>query len=106
VVLVSGTVTLAAGLEAERLATDEAALYLTVREPLNRLLPGSSSPPLASVRIPAAELVYPYSFTITAADLYPEFQAQPPDWCAKSFALTYTAGYPKPTYVNQLHALA
>jgi hypothetical protein len=80
-VLAQGTVVLPSGAE-QGLPTDQAALYLTIREPLNRLLPGSSSPPLASLRVAASQLTFPYAFAITASDLYPEFQHQPAGWCA------------------------
>ena len=79
--LAQGTVELASGAEAG-LITEQAALYLTIREPLNRLLPGSSSPPLASLRVAASLLTFPYRFAITASDLYPEFVDQPTGWCA------------------------
>lgn len=80
-VLAQGTVELPSGAD-EGLTTDQAALYLTIRQPLNRLLPGSSSPPLASLRVAASQLTFPYAFAITASDLYPEFQDQPTGWCA------------------------
>lgn len=66
-VLVRGLVTVAAGSAAE--LRPSTALYLTVRPP-------GRYPPVAAIRVPASELTFPFSYAITAADVYPE--APPP----------------------------
>jgi len=59
---------------------NDSALYITVRPP-------GKGPPLAGIRIPASNLHFPYSFNVSASDLYPDAPDEQ-DWKRRNLVVS------------------